>query len=229
MFRSSGFVGPRLVDQANRGFQGGQVSQAQEVHLEQAGFFDVTHFPLGGDDLLGLVLVRDALERHQVFERPVGDDDAGGVGADVAIDAFEAAGEVDQAADLAVFLGQLLELGLFLQGGGDRDIEPRGHQLGDLIDAGERDVEHPADVLDGGLGLHGAEGADLGDVGRAILLAHVFDDLVAAGLAQVDVDIRRFVAVGVQKPLEQQVVLQRADVRDFEQVTDQRAAGRPTR
>ena len=58
------------------------------------------------------------------------------------------------------------------------------------------------------------------------LLPDVGDDLLAAFLAEVDVDVRRLAAVGIEEALEQQVVLQRIDVAELEDVADQGAAGR---
>ena len=192
--------------------EGGEVAQAEEVHLQQPGLLDVAHLPLGGDDLLGLVLVGELLERDELLERPVGDHHARGVGADVAVHPLEPAGEVEQPRDLGVLVGQPPQGRLFLEGVLERDVEPRGDQLVDLLDPGQRDVQRPADVLDRRLGLERAEGADLGDVGVAVLLPDVLDDLVPPLLAEVDVDVGRLGAVGVEEPLEEQVVLERADV-----------------
>ena len=139
---------------------------------------------------------------------------------------FEPPGEIEQPRDLGVFLGHPPQGRLFLDGLVERDVEPAGHQLVDLLDPGQRDVQRPADVLDRRLGLERAEGADLGDVGVAVLLPDVLDHLVAALLAQVDVDVGRLGAIGVEEPLEEQVVLERADVAELEQVADERAAGR---
>ena len=90
-------------------------------------------------------------------------------------------------------------------------------------------AQHPAHVLDRRLGLHRAEGADLGHVGVAVLLPDVVDHLVAPLLAEVDVDVGRLGAIGVEKPLEQQVVLDRADIAEVQDVADQGAACRPAR
>ena len=86
--------------------------------------------------------------------------------------------------------------------------------------------EDPPDVLDRRLGFEGAEGADLGDVGVAVLLADVFDDFVSPLLAQVDVDVRRLGTIRVEESLEEQVVLERADVAELKQIADQAPAGR---
>ncbi len=219
-------LGVPLVDEPDGGVEGGEVAEAEEVHLEEAGLLDVAHLPLGGDDLLGLVLVGQLLQRDEVVERAVGDHHARGVGADVPVHPFEPPGEVQQPRDLGVLVGQPPQLRLFLEGLLERDVEPGGDQLVDLLDPGQRDVHHPADVLDRRLGLERAERADLGDVGIAVLVPHVLDDLVAPVLAEVDVDIGRLGAIGVEEPLEQQVVLERADAAELEQVADDGAAGR---
>ncbi len=76
----------------------------------------------------------------------------------------------------------------------------------------------PSDVADDGPGLHRAERDDLGDVLPAVLAGDVLDDLAAATLAEVDVDIGQRDALGIQEPLEDQVEVQGIDVGDVEGV-----------
>ncbi len=199
----------RSFDEPDGLGQGRQVSQPEEVHLQEAGLLDVPHLPLGADDLLLLVLVRQTLQGDKVAERPVGDHDPRGVRADVPRGPFEPLCEVEKLVDLGVFVGHPLQRGLFLQRLLDRDVQPGRDQLVDLINPCQRDVQRPADVLDRGLGCHRAEGADLRHVGFAVLLADVLDDLVPPLLAEVDVDVGRLGAVRVEEPLEQQVVFER--------------------
>src|SRR5207248_361443 len=59
-----------------------------------------------------------------------------------------------------------------------------------------------------------------------VLLPHVVDDLAAPLEAEVDVDIRHRNAFRIQEPLEEQIELERADVRDLECVRDQRSRRR---
>ena len=217
-----------LVDDPHGRFQGGQVAQAEEVHLQQAGLLDVAHVPLGADDLV-LVAPADDLKRNQRLERLVGDHHARGVRAGVPRRALEPLGEPDQPLDLGVLLDHRPQGRLFLEGLLERDVQPGRDQLVDLLDPRQRNVQHPAHVLDRRLGLHRAEGADLGHVGVAVLLPDVLDDLVAPLLAEVDVDVGRLGAIGVEEPLEQEVVLDRADVAQVQDVADQGAAGRPAR
>ena len=192
-----------LVDEPDGRLGRCQVAQAQKVHLQEPGFLDVPHFPLGGDDLLGLVFVGKLLERDELFQRPVGDHHAGGVSADAPVHSFQATGEIQKLGNFRVFVGHPPQGRFFLDGLVERDVETGGDQLVDLLDARQRNVQGPSHVLEGGLGFQGAEGADLGHIGVAVLLADVLDDLVPPRLAEVDVDVGRLGATGVEKSLEQ--------------------------
>ena len=66
---------------------------------------------------------------------------------------------------------------------------------------------HARDVAHDGARLHRAEGDDLRDVLAAVLAGDVVDDLAAPPLAEVDVDVGQRHALGVEEPLEDQVVL----------------------
>ena len=73
----------------------GEGRQAEEVHLEQAHLFDGLHV-VGGDD----VVVLGAGDGDEFGEGLGRDDDAGGVDACSADEAFEAEGGVDEFFDL---------------------------------------------------------------------------------------------------------------------------------
>ena len=222
----------RLLDQLDRVVQQRQGAQAQEVHLEHADLFQVAHDPLRRHDGLAgpragvVALAHHALQRHVVRQRPVGDHHAGRVRAGVAVRPLQPAGHVDQLAHLRVGLVGFSEFRTLFQRLVQRDPQRLGDHVGQLRDALQREVEDAADVLDGGAGGQRAERGDLGHAALAVLLADVGDDLLAALLAEVDVDVRRLGAVGVEEALEQQVVLQRIDVAELEDVADHGAARR---
>ena len=65
-----------------------------------------------------------------------------------------------------------------------------------------------------------------GDPALAVLVAHVADHLVAAVLAEVDVEVRHRHALGVEEALEQQAEAQRVEVGDRERPGDHRAGAR---
>ena len=108
----------------------------------------------------------------------------------------------------------------------DRRVERERDELRDPVDVGVRQVEPAPDVADHGARRHRSERDDLRDVLAAVLLRDVADHLVAAPEAEVDVDVGHRDPLGVQVPLEDQLVLDRIDVRDAQAVGDEAARGR---
>ena len=163
----------RLVDHV-------EVPQAEEVDLQEAQVDDVAHRELGHDLLVGALL----LERHDVGQRPVGDDDAGGVDRVGADEALERPGEVDDLAHQRVGVVGGPELLARLQAVVEVDLRAFGDQLRDPVDRAVGDLEHAAGVADGGARHHRPEGDDLGDAVAAVLLGDVVDHPVAAATAK---------------------------------------------
>ena len=210
------------LDQLDRLAQDRQVRQAEEVELEQPERLDGVHLELGHEP----VRVRRALEWHELGQRLAADHDAGGVGARVAGDALELAGEVDELADLWVGLDQLAELGRDLERLVELDPELVRDGLGDPVDLAVAHPEDPADVADRRPGEHRPEGDDLGHVVLAVLPPDVGDDLLAPPVLEVDVDVGHRHPVGVEEPLERQLVEDRVDRGDPQGVGHDRARAR---
>ena len=211
-----------LLDQLDALGQNRQVAQTQEVHLQQAGRFDVAHRPLGDD----FFFAGHAAQRDVLDQRPIGDHHRRGVRADVAGEPLDLHGQIDQLADFRIVVVDPFQIGA---GGNrlfERDVQFLGHQGDDRVDARNGHSQGPADVANGRPGGQRAERADLGDVGGPVRGFDVLDDFAPAILAKVDVDIGRFQPAFVQKPLEEQIVFQRADVAQIECVADQRADAR---
>jgi hypothetical protein len=91
-----------------------------------------------------------------------------------------------------------------------------GHELADPVDEAEGQAQHPADVAQGGAGHQLAEGDDVGDAVVAVAVLDVADHLVAAVLAEIDVEIRHRDAVGVEEALEEQAEAQGVEIGDLE-------------
>ncbi len=118
---------------------------------------------------------------------------------------------------------------LLVEDTGERDVlahDGRRHGLGDAVAERIGVAEHAGSVLDGSLGLDGAEGDDLRDALLAVLLRGVADHVGAPTLVEVDVDIRHGDALGIEEALEEQAVLDRIEVGDAEGVGHHRARGR---
>ena len=110
--------------------------------------------------------------------------------------------DVDHLVDALVALVHLAERRGLLQGFLEGDAERGRDGLGDAVDLAVAVAHDPADVAYGRPGEHGAEGDDLGHVVLAVLAGDVVDDLVTAGILEVDVDVRHGHAVGVEEALE---------------------------
>ena len=88
--------------------------------------------------------------------------------------------------------------------------------LGEAVALVDGDAADARDVLDGALGRHGAEGNHAGDMAGPVLFLHI---VVRLGeVFEVHVDIRHGDAVRIQEPLEQELVLDRVQIGDFEAV-----------
>ena len=162
-----------------------------------------THFMLNW--VTGISGFRIAIERHQLGQRPLADDDAGGMGRGVAVQAFELLRDVEGALHhrIAVALG--LQARLVVDRALERDRVGRilRHQLAQLVDLAVGHLQHAADVAQHAARLQGAEGDDLRHVVAAVAFLHVADHLVAPVLAEVDVEVRHRHALGIEEALEQ--------------------------
>src|ERR1041384_4192040 len=103
----------------------------------------------------------------------------------------------------------------------------RRDEFGDPFDLGVRHLERPADILDRGLRSERSEGDDLADGVAAVQPGDVIDDVPTATDAKVDIDIGHGHTPGVEKALEEEIVLEGIDVSDLETVGDQRPRRRP--
>ena len=145
----------------DRGLDDRERLQPEEVELDEPGLLDVLHRELG-DDLA--VLAAEA--RHVLPQRALGDHDAGGVHAGVAVQALERRRDVEQLAVHRALGVELLELGLLLDRLAHRRalaLHRLGHQLGELVRLGERDLHHARDVADHAARLELVERRDLAD------------------------------------------------------------------
>ena len=202
--------------------QDSEVSQGQEVHLQQPQLLQGGHGVLGDH---GFVV----LGQGDVGVRRVpGDDHTGGVGGGVAGHTLQALGGVDELFHRGVALIHLPEGLGQAQGVVQGDVQGVGDLLGDGVHLGVGDVQGTAHIPDGPLGGHGAEGDDLGHVVGAVFPVDVVDDLPPAAVAEVHVDIGHGHTLGVQEALEVQGVLHGVHVGDVQAVGHHGACGGTT-
>jgi hypothetical protein len=100
------------------------------------------------------------------------------------------------------------------------------HELAELVDLAIGHFQHAADVAQHAARLQRTEGDDLRHLLAAVALLHVADHLVAAVLAEVDVEVRHRDAFRIEEAFEQQREAQRIDVGDRQRIGDERARTR---
>ena len=194
----------RGADHVEAVLQGRQHPESQQVELDQPHPGGVVLVPLDHR----AVLHAGVLDRHDLAHRPVGEHHAAGVDAEMP--------------------RRLEQLG--------RELE---HLIGDVV-AGARLEQSapPLDLLGPGILLprrmpqrlghvaHGVLGPVLDDVRdlrgaiAPVLLVDPLDDLFPTIGVEVDVDVGLLFAQARQEPLEGQVVADRVDRRDVEQIAD---------
>ena len=209
--------------------QDGQVAQAQEVELDQAGGLDVILVELRNR---AVFLAGLAIQRAEVGQLAGRDQHAAGVHADVAGQAFQRLGQIHQRAHFLFLLVAVLEGGLVLQGPfeGPGIHRVERDQLGQAVAEHVGHVQHPSGVAHHGLGAQRAESGDLAHGGAAVLFLDVVDDPFAVVLAEVDIEVGHGDPLGIQEALEQQVIADRIQVGNAQGVRYQRArAGAPPR
>ena len=215
------------------GFQDGEGAfdhrqrlQAEEVELHQRGRFRVFHRVLCHQHRRARV----AIQRDDLDQRLAADHHAGGMGRGVAEQAFDLKRDVHQARDLFVAVAQFLQARFALDGLAECHGLGRVErdQRGNLVDLAIGHAEHAADVAHRRLRLQLAEGDDLRDAVGAVFAHDVLDDLVAAVLAEVDVEVGHRDAFGVEEALEQQAKAQRVEVGDQQRPGGDRTGTRAT-
>jgi hypothetical protein len=209
------------ADRAHGVVDDGQRPQPQEVHLQQPEGLDVVLVELGAH-----LALRRADQGHEVDERLRRDHDPGGVHAAVPRETLEAAGGVHEQPHVVVAVDQLAQLRRVLEGLLDGYVELVRDQLRDPVHVPVGHAHHAPDVADRRFRLQDVEGGDLRHRLLAVEPAHVGDHLVPPALAEIDVDIRHRNPVGIEESLEQEVVLERVDIRDAERVGNQRPGRR---
>ena len=222
---------PAPGDQLHREFEHGQRLQPEEVELHETRLLDPFHVELGH----GHVRLRIAVERHELAQRPVADDDAGGVRRGVPVESFELLRNREGARDDRLGVARGLQARLAIDRFRQRHRLGRimRDELAQLVDLPIRHLQHAADVAQDAARLQRAEGDDLRHLVAAVALLHVADHLVAAVLAEVDVEVGHRHALGIEEALEQQAEADRIEIGDGERVGDERAragaAPRPDR
>ncbi len=211
-----------------------EVTQAQEVHLEQAQRLARRVVELRDDR----AVLRALHDRDDVGERVGAHDDRTRVHAPLARQPLQAERVLDDLVRVGILLVELTELRglgvalvLLVEDAVDRDVlahDRRGQSLGELLADFEVLAQNARGVLQGLLGLNRAVGDDLANAVLAVLALDVGDDLVAPTFVEVDVEVRHGDSLGVEESLENQAVIEGVQLGDLHGVGDHRSGTRST-
>ena len=217
-----------LEDQVAGAAQNGQRRQPQKIDFQQADRFAGLHRELRHRaNVAAFAAARGPVQGNGLDQRPVADDDAGGVRRHVAADALQRLRGVQNAPDLLVAARHVLEFGRGLhvlrQGFGTGLLR---NQPRDMIDPLPGNLQRAAHVPHRRPRPQGAEGDDGGDLVLAVFARRVTDHFRAAVVGIVQIDVRHADATGIQKAFEDQAILNRVDFRDAQAPGRQAARAR---
>ena len=200
--------------------QNRQVAEPQKVHLQQADLFNGRSVPLRND----VFLAGDCLQGQYGIEWHIGNHDSGRMRTGTACQTLDRHGEIQQLASCGVIRPCCFQVRTFLQRILQANVERIRYHPSQLIDSRQWHIQRAADIADRVFGFECTVGADLRYVSLAVLLLGVVDHHLPSVTTEIDVDIRRLVSAGVKEAFEQQVILQRADIAQSQQIGNDRSA-----
>ena len=206
------------IDGGDRLADGGEHAEPQHVDLHQPQRLEIVFVPL--DD--GTVLHGGILRRHELGQGAPGYDKAANVLRQMPGEAENAVDEIQELLHHRAVGVEPSGLKALPQGG---SVVPPGERLGEQIQQVEIHAQRLADVAHGTLRSIGDEGRGQRRAVPAVTFVDVLDDLLAALVLEIHVDVRRLVALLVDEALEQQVHARRIHLGDVQAITH-RGVGR---
>ena len=122
-----------------------------------------------------------------------------------------------------VILVLLTQISVFFDANRQRNVPAlvrRWHQLSQAVALGIRHLQHPGDIAHRHAAEHLTKGSDVADMVFAVFFSAILNHFVAAGILNIDVDIRHGNTIWIKETLKQQTVLQRVKVGNIQRVGD---------
>ena len=212
---------PPLRQQIERALERGEHAQRQHVYLQQAERFEVVLVPL---DHAALRHGR-VLDRHHARQLVARDHETADVLRQVAREADQGPGQLQPLPG---------DRGVGVEAGFEqprRQLVPSVEPLvapGQPVDPRFVQPERPAHVAHRAADAVGGQGRRQGGAVAAVAAVDVLDHFLAPLVLEVDVDVRRLIALAADEALEQQHRLHRVDRRDAQAEAHRRVGRRPT-
>ena len=202
----------------------GEVFEPEEIHLEESDFFDIAR--LGGRRVLGhdaFFGAGNILNRRVFGNGVLGDDDAAGMHGGVPREPFEFLGGVDEAFGIGVAIVERFEIGCLLQRFLHR-MKLRD-EFGDGVAEAIGEPESAPGVADRGARRHGSESNDLRHVIVPVFSPDIAQNIVAAVVGEVHIDIGHGDALRIEESLKKEMICDRVHVGNAGQIGDEAAGG----
>ncbi|MNM68338.1 hypothetical protein D3C81_798970 [compost metagenome] len=209
------------IQQVETTAQGAEHAQGKDIDLEQADQVEVVLVPLDHRALVH----GGVFHRHQAVQRLFGNHEATRVLGQVAGKTDQLAGQRQHPAQpraVGVETGFAQLLGWW------QAVAPAPAAISQGVDLLHRQTQHPGDIAHRTGGVIGAGHCGECRAVTAIAAEHVLQHLFAAIVFEVDVDVRRLVALAGQKALEQQVAFHRVELGDAQHEAHHRVGRRAT-
>ncbi len=204
-----------LVQQIETALQAGQHAESQHVDLEDAERVEIVLVPFDA----GALRHGGVLDRDDVVEPATGNDEAAHM-------LREMARKADQFMCQRQHLGEVgigrIETGAARVLFGDALVRPSPHHASERAHGVVRQPERLADFPDGTAGAVADHGGGKAGAMTAVAAIDVLDDLLAALMLEIDVDVGRFAPLHRDEALEQEIDPLGIDLGDAETETDRR-------
>ncbi|CRN81424.1 Uncharacterised protein [Klebsiella pneumoniae] len=197
------------VDQVEAAAQGAEHAQGEDVDLEQADRVEIVLVPLD-HRAFGHARI---LHRDQGVQWLLGDDEAAGVLREVARKTDQLAGQGQHPAQDRTLR---IEAGLFQAFGAGGLVAPAAAAVGQDVDLLGRQTQGLGYVAHRAGAVVGADHRGQRRALASVACENVLDDLLAALVFEIHVDVRWFVALAGKEALEQQVGPVRVQLSDAE-------------
>ncbi len=207
-----------LGQQIEAALHAGEHPERQHIHLHELEDVDVVLVPL--DDLA--VDHAGGLDRHEVVEPVIGENEAAWMLRQVPGRALELLRKFERQPQSAIGEVEIEFAGACLVDALAVTPDLGGKQLGEVLGQAER----LADIADGALGVIAHHRRAQGAVVAAVGLVDPLHDDLAPLMLEVDIDIRRLVALLRDKALEQEIVALGIDAGDAQHIADRGVGGR---
>ena len=201
--------------------QDGEVTQSQKVELKKPQGCHGVHIELCHHRAIA------QSNRQIIADGLVGNHNACGVNRHVARHTLKRACRIHQSTHLLRTFIKLFEFGE-RQRALDGHIEFLRNGTGYHVNVGIGHAKGSSNVANGGSCRHGTKRDNLRDVIGSVFTGNVFNDLVAAVIAKIDVDIGHGYTFGVEKTLKKQIKANGIDIGDAECIRYQASRSRTT-